>query len=57
MMIDFTSQRHGGAQKMTVKYNNDSDTLSIPLKTVVCMINFRHSLPTSDEITTLNQYC
>jgi hypothetical protein len=54
IMIDSIPHKHGGTQQMIVKYNKSSDALAIPLVLVGYMIHFRHRLPTSDEIATIN---
>jgi hypothetical protein len=47
----------GRTQKMIVKENNGSDTLTIPLDLAGYLIHFSHKLHTTDEITTSKQYC
>jgi hypothetical protein len=32
-------------------------SLVIPLELAGCMIHFKHRLPTTEEINSLNQYC
>jgi hypothetical protein len=48
---------HGGTQQMIIKDNNGNDALTIPLNFAGCMIQFRHSIPTIDQIAELKQYC
>jgi hypothetical protein len=38
-----------------IKENNDSDTLTIPLDLVGCMIHYRHRLPTTEEVVIQKQ--
>jgi hypothetical protein len=58
--IDSICHRHGGTQQMTIKDGNgndsDSDVLTIPLDLAVCMVHFKHRLPTAEEIASLQQY-
>ena len=54
IMIDSICHRHGGAQGMIVKDNDDSTK---PLDLVGFMIHFRHRFPTTEEIATLKLYC
>jgi hypothetical protein len=55
IMIDSISHKHDATQ-MIVNDNNGSDVLTIPLNLAEFMINFRHRLPTTDEITGPKHY-
>ena len=55
VIIDSTCHRHGGIQKMMIKDNNNG-TITVPLDLVGCMVHFKHRLPTTEEITSLEQY-
>jgi hypothetical protein len=48
---------HDGTQQMIVKDNNGNDALTIPLVLAGCMIQFRYSMPTIDQIAALKKYC
>ena len=37
--------------------DNSNGTLTVPLDLVECMVHFNHRLPTTEEITSLKQYC
>jgi hypothetical protein len=55
LKIDSICHKYGGTQKMVIQ---DADsTLVIPLELAGCMINFKHRLPTTEEINSLKQYC
>ena len=41
---------------MVIK-DNSNGTLTVPLDLVGCMVRFKHRLPITQEITSLNQYC
>jgi hypothetical protein len=56
IFIDSISHRYGGTQKVIVKDNNGSGSFTIPLDLAEYTLHFRHRLPTTDEIVTLNQY-
>ena len=43
--LDCVSLRHGGRQEMTL-----SDEVKIPLNIKNCMVNFKHRVPTSEEL-------
>jgi hypothetical protein len=55
--IDSTCHRHGGAQQMIIIDRNVSDILIIPLDLAGCMVNFKHRLPTVEDMSSLKQYC
>jgi hypothetical protein len=57
IMIDSISHRHVETQQMIVTYNNSSDAPTIPFDLTGCMINLRHRLPITEEISTLKQQC
>ena len=37
--------------------DNSNGTLTVPLDLVGCMVHFKHRLPTTEEITSLEQFC
>ena len=37
--------------------DNSNGTLTIPLDLVGCVVHFKHRLPTTEEITSLEKYC
>jgi hypothetical protein len=53
--IDSICHKHGGTQKMVIQ--DVGSSLVIPLELAGCMINFKHQLPTKEEINSLKQYC
>jgi len=57
IIIDSICHRHDGAQQMIMKDSDDRDALTIPVDLAGCMLHFRHRLPTTEEISTLKQYC
>ena len=52
VIINSTCHRHGGTQQMMIK-DNSNGTLTIPLDLVGCVVHFKHRLPTTEEITSL----
>ena len=56
VIIDSTCHRYGETQQMMVK-DNSNGTLTVSLDLVGFMVNFKHRLPTTEEITSLKQYC
>jgi hypothetical protein len=53
--IDSICHKHGGTQKMVIQ---DVDrSLVVPLELVGCMIHFKQRLPTTEEFSSLKQYC
>jgi hypothetical protein len=48
--------KHGGKQRMEIQDVVDSSLL-VPLEPAGCMIDFKHRLPTTEEINSLKQYC
>jgi hypothetical protein len=57
IVIETICHRHGGAQQMIIKDSNDSDILTFPLDLAVCMVHFKHRLPTVEVLSSLKQYC
>jgi hypothetical protein len=53
--IDSICHKHGGTQKMVIQ--DIGSSLVINLDLAVCMIHFKHRLPTIEEINSLKQYC
>jgi hypothetical protein len=47
--------KHGGTQKMVIQ--DVGSSLVVPLELAVCMIHFKHRLPTTEGINSLKQYC
>ena len=37
--------------------DNNNGTLTMPLDLGGCMVHFKHRLPTTEEVTSLEQYC
>jgi hypothetical protein len=52
IMIDSISHGHGRAQQMIVKDIKGSNAITLDL--AGCNIHFRHRLPTTQEIVTIN---
>jgi hypothetical protein len=55
LKIDSICHKHGGTQKMVIQDNGNS--LVLPLELAGCIINFKHRLPTTEEFSSLKQYC
>ena len=55
IIIDSTCHRHGGTQQMVIQ--DDSESLTVPLELVGCMVHFKHRIPSSEEVGSLKQYC
>jgi hypothetical protein len=52
--VDSMCHKHGRTQKMVIQ--DVGSSLVIPLELAGCMIHFKHRLPTTEEINSLNQY-
>jgi hypothetical protein len=53
--IDSICHKLGGTQKMEIQ--DVGSSLVVTLEFSGCMINFKHRLPTTEEINSLKQYC
>jgi hypothetical protein len=53
--VDSICHKHGGTQKMVIQDVGNSHV--VPLELVGCMIDFKHRSLTSEEISSLKQYC
>jgi hypothetical protein len=53
--IDSICHKHGETQKMEIQDNGSS--LVVPLELVVCMIHFKHRLPTTGDFNSIKKYC
>jgi hypothetical protein len=53
--IDSICHKHEGTQKMEIQEVGSS--LVIPLELAGCMIHFKHRLPTTEEFSSLKQFC
>jgi hypothetical protein len=52
---DSICHKHGGTQKMEIQ--DVGNSIFIPLELAGCMTHFKHRLPTTEEINSLEQYC
>jgi hypothetical protein len=52
--IDSICHEHIGTQKMVIK--DVGNSLVIPFEVLICMIHFKHRLPTTEEFSSLKQY-
>jgi hypothetical protein len=53
--IDSICHKHGETHKMEIQ--DVGSSLVVPLEIVGCMIDFKHRLPTTEEINSFKQYC
>jgi hypothetical protein len=53
--IDSICHKHEGTQKMEIQDVGISFVMHLDL--TVCMIHFKHQLPTNEEVNSLKQYC
>jgi hypothetical protein len=54
VIVGSIHHKHRGTQKMVIQDIDSS--LVIPLELAGCMINFKHRLPSTEEINSLKQY-